>query len=518
MSRAWNWTIGIVTSFALASVLAGCVAHDHQRDADEGATPGLAAGHDATAEPAAPTTDDRARRRASDDAASPSKRVAAGGRRIGAEEALEGLATPAWEPSGPADELWVIESDASSKSVDRSLARSPVSGALLAVEARGTTPFSLESTEVRARIAGRIADVFVEQHFRNPFDEPIDAIYAFPLPRDASLDGFVLRIGSRRIRAVLRERTVARSIWDAARARGYRASLIALDRLGAFTQRIANIEPHKRIDVELHYADVLDWASDAWRFVLPLTVDALANPPAGSGAVKSTLTRSGQDVRLSIEIDAFAPLGDVASPSHDIRVDRTGASTATVSLATESTIANRDFVLRYRPGTPLRSTARVETAAPAGGGWLDLIVVPPEPQKPTEEVLQPMMTDVRIDAPGIAFDDALGARRAAIVCGQPATWLERFDGPVPEKLRVTGRIGTERVAFDVPVVAMKNRTVGPRRRPLLRGLWATRRVAVLAASASIERGEIVRFALEHGVASRHTSFIAVDATAPVDRR
>ena len=45
----------------------------------------------------------------------------------------------------------------------------------------------LTRTNVRARVTGPVATVVVEQTFRNDGDEAIEAVYLFPLPREASV-------------------------------------------------------------------------------------------------------------------------------------------------------------------------------------------------------------------------------------------------------------------------------------------------------------------------------------------
>ncbi|MEH2374182.1 VIT domain-containing protein [Nostoc sp.] len=42
--------------------------------------------------------------------------------------------------------------------------------------------FSLKHTEVLAKIAGNLSRVEVIQSFENPFTQPLEAVYIFPLP------------------------------------------------------------------------------------------------------------------------------------------------------------------------------------------------------------------------------------------------------------------------------------------------------------------------------------------------
>jgi Ca-activated chloride channel family protein len=46
----------------------------------------------------------------------------------------------------------------------------------------------------------------VTQQYHNPYGSKIEAVYTFPLPDDAGVRDFVMQIGERRIRGIVRER------------------------------------------------------------------------------------------------------------------------------------------------------------------------------------------------------------------------------------------------------------------------------------------------------------------------
>src|SRR5205814_8864879 len=87
-------------------------------------------------------------------------------------------------------------------------------------------PLPLKRTDVKADIAGCIASVNVTQQFHNPFSSKIEAIYVFPLPRDAAVKEFIMTIGPRKIRGVIRERQDALRLYQQAKSQGYVASLM----------------------------------------------------------------------------------------------------------------------------------------------------------------------------------------------------------------------------------------------------------------------------------------------------
>ena len=100
----------------------------------------------------------------------------------------------------------------------------PGSGAMVAsvpseADAGGTkrVPLPLRHTAVDAAIAGHIGTVQVKQQFANPFDTKIEAVYVFPLPEKAAVTEFLMVIGDRTIRGILREKEEAEAIYREAR-------------------------------------------------------------------------------------------------------------------------------------------------------------------------------------------------------------------------------------------------------------------------------------------------------------
>jgi len=340
------------------------------------------------------------------------------------DDARQRAAVPIIE--GPFDEVWVIArshphsqpygaSSPAAAAVPSSYGGSytPGTGALFVADegwlaaggpasASTYTPrvFPLERTTVRADLSGPIASVRVGQRFHNPFSEKIEAVYVFPLPHDAAVDDFVLTIGDRRVRGVIRDREQAQQIYQQARSAGYVASLLEQERANIFQERIANIEPGRSIEVTLHFVNTLAYEKDAWQWRFPMVVSPRFNPPyardpisalpvggvaasGGPGAVPGTPIeylregeRSGADIDLEVRVDAGAKMRGLESPTHAIDVVERFESTATLRLAARDRIPNRDFVLRYSTGGSAPSHAFVTDGSSSDGTML-LSILPP---------------------------------------------------------------------------------------------------------------------------------------------
>src|SRR5207247_1140547 len=92
-------------------------------------------------------------------------------------------------------------------------------------------------------------------------------------------------------------------------------------------------------------------------------------------------TRAGHDIGISVDIDAGVPLLNVASPLHEIDVERPEANKARVHLRDQAEIPNRDFVLRYAvAGDEVRSGYLVHRDGDEG--YVTFVLLPPKQVTP----------------------------------------------------------------------------------------------------------------------------------------
>lgn len=311
-----------------------------------------------------------------------------------------------WEEIGMNEEVWVIEK--AEVQVDKKK-DDPTQGELRARIGKTDIPIPLKHTDVKARISAFISTVDVTQQYQNPYDTKIEAVYVFPLPENSAVTDFVMTIGERRIHGMIRERKAAEKAYKEARARGYRAALLTQERPNIFTQKVANIEPGKRIDIKITYFNPLRYKDGEYEFVFPMVVGPRYNPVGytnGVGAVArgrrgisgqatevqylAPHERSGHDIAVAVEIDAGVLIEEIYSSSHAVDVKRIGDSKAKVCLKETDRIPNKDLVLRYRvAGKKMRSAMMVHRGE--SGNTFALVLQPPEyhttvPRMPREMV------------------------------------------------------------------------------------------------------------------------------------
>jgi Ca-activated chloride channel family protein len=245
----------------------------------------------------------------------------------------------------------------------------------------------LEHTDVKIRVDGPVAEATVTQRYRNPSATKIEAVYLFPLPTGAAVNGFVLTSGERRIRGSIHERAKAKAIYEAARSKGLVAALLTQERPNLFTQSIANLEPANTIEVTLTYVQRLDYDDGGYALVFPMVVGPRylpekwkAKAPELQAPTLPPGLRSSHDIALSVELDAGVAIEDLGSPSHQIATTRKGRQ-ASIRIQPGDTIPNKDFILRYKLAGAIPKVGVVAHRDGKQGSFL-LMVQPPAAAAP----------------------------------------------------------------------------------------------------------------------------------------
>lgn len=244
---------------------------------------------------------------------------------------------------------------------------------------RGECP--LKSTSIRTDIAGFVARVRVRQEFENPFNEAIEAVYTFPLSQNGAVDDMTMTVGTRTIRAAIMKREEARRVYESAKEEGRSAALLDQERPNIFTQSVANIMPGEKIVVEISYVETLKYEDGAYEFVFPMTVGPRYSPGSVRDAAKIkpkyAKERPGHDISMEVNLNAGVPVQEIRSTSHEIKQTNLTASRAQIALKNESTIPNKDFVLRYDV-TGGKIQDALLTHRGERGGFFTLLLQPPD--------------------------------------------------------------------------------------------------------------------------------------------
>jgi Ca-activated chloride channel family protein len=233
-------------------------------------------------------------------------------------------------------------------------------------------------------VRGPIAQVKLTQTYANPGTEPIEAVYVFPLPDDGAVGGMTMKVDDRTIRATIRRRDEARAVYEKAKAEGKTSALLEQERPNVFTQSVANILGGEEIEVALTYDVLLAPADSVYELAVPTVVgpryvnERVADPDRISPPVAAPGTATGNTLGFDLDLEAGLPITEIYSPTHTIVTAEVDSSHYRIGLAESETVANKDFVLRWR--IEVTSPALAVLAHKAEGaelGHLALIVQPP---------------------------------------------------------------------------------------------------------------------------------------------
>lgn len=387
-----------------------------------------------------------------------------------------GQTTPGPIPLARGEELWIISkpdrhrvqmhtgTEREAHPTHPGLARAMEDGRFL--------PMPLERTEVEADLSGFIASVGVTQQYVNPFDVKIEAVYVFPLPHNAAVTDFLMTIGNRTIRGVIREREEAAEMYLRAREQGKIASIMTEERPNIFTQRVANIEPGRSIEIDITYFHTLAYEQGELTFVFPTVVGPRYNPPGSRNTivVGPRETAGGHDSStevpylapgeitshrfgMNVRIVAGVPIESVVCPSHevDVRFDNQNPGLAHVTLTHDSEILDRDFVLKYRvAGDDIHGTILTHRdERGTEGGFFTLLLHPPSQldQASSEPIEVFFLIDTSGSMRGAPLETARRAVESVLRCLRPQDTFQIF------------HFGTRAYAIDRSPVAATHQTV-----------------------------------------------------------
>jgi hypothetical protein len=149
------------------------------------------------------------------------------------------------------------------------------------IRTRSGEILALKDVGVCSRIAGLLARTTVQQRYRNDTGANLEVAYTFPLPVDAVLLDFSVRIGERIHQGEVVARRQAEDQYEQAVETGHSAfRLQALDR-GVYGATLGNVLFGETVELQLAYAEPQSWNGRSLRFRLPTTLAPRYGEPIG---------------------------------------------------------------------------------------------------------------------------------------------------------------------------------------------------------------------------------------------
>lgn len=262
-------------------------------------------------------------------------------------------------------------------------------------------------TVVAVHVVGRIANVEVEEWFRNDGPALGEGDYLYPLPGEAVFSNFSLFQGDRELRGETMDAAKARAIYEEIVRRKRDPALIELVDHGLLRARVFPIAAGETRKITLRYTQVLSRAGDALQFAYAagnrhqgiadiVNRDVVNQPPTES----TTLT-------FTLVIDDATGFSNPFSPTHEVRVQRSGRR---LTLRPESTLAG-DFTVFL----PMKSGAvglALATHRPSSEPGYFMLTL--SPAKVAELRAVPRDVTVVVDVSGSMSGQKIEQARAAL--------------------------------------------------------------------------------------------------------
>ncbi len=221
-----------------------------------------------------------------------------------------------------------------------------------------TDQLPLKETSAEVNIVGVIADVTVNQVYKNEGKNILEAIYTFPASANAAVYAMEMTIGNRKVIAKIEEKNKARVKYEQAKSEGKRTSLLEQQRPNVFQMNVANIAPGDEIKVSLKYTELLIPEKGIYEFVYPTVVGPRYSNQQSAGAssgdkfVHTPYQKAGEDpfykFDINLNLSAGMPIQNITCLSHKVHINYPQPSIAQIKLdKSESNGGNRDFVLEY---------------------------------------------------------------------------------------------------------------------------------------------------------------------------
>ena len=294
----------------------------------------------------------------------------------------------------------------------------------------------LRSMDYSGGIDGAAASITLALKYTNKLDRPIEPLFTFPLPAEASVLGVTVKVGERIIQSELKKAADARSDYEQAVSAGHQATMLEQHRDNIFTMSVGGIAPGEDIEVQVRYMHHVEWQNGGGRFILPLVVaphfihgspqersqragfspdtdevpDASAITPRVAADPNEITYRASVNLRLAAGFDAT-----VSSPSHGVLIpERSVPAADAVHIALDDLRPDRDLTITYR-GADRAPQIKVDHSEwqPSPGGEREVFTI--AQIMPTESAVErPRRVVLCLDCSGSMEGQAIAGLRAVV--------------------------------------------------------------------------------------------------------
>lgn len=170
---------------------------------------------------------------------------------------------------------------------------------------------TIKSHHVDVTINNGFARTQVDQVFHNSSDNDLEAIYSFPLPKDASLSELSLFIDGQEITGEVLEKAKARQIYEEQKAKGSQTAVAEKDSYRTFDISVYPVTAQNDTRVRLVYYQPIEIDLNIGRYVYPLEEGGVDEERIAFWSVDATVNES---FTFDLTLKSAQPVKDVRMP------------------------------------------------------------------------------------------------------------------------------------------------------------------------------------------------------------
>ncbi|HNX53637.1 MAG TPA: VIT domain-containing protein [Pontiellaceae bacterium] len=251
---------------------------------------------------------------------------------------------------------------------------------------------SIKSHQVEVVINNGFAQTTIDQVFANSEDKDFEAIYSFPLPKEASLSELSLWIDGKEVVGEVLEKEKARKAYEKQVAQGKETALAEKNDFKTFDISVGRIKAGQDTRIRIVYYQPVRIDLNIGRYVYPLAEGGVDDERI---AFWETDNRVKEQFSFKLKLKSAFPLKDVRMPGYDqtAQINKTGTNEnqTVYDILIESpeggATLSRDIICYYRLDDTV--PARVELipyrASPKNTGTFMAVITPAADLKPITE-------------------------------------------------------------------------------------------------------------------------------------
>lgn len=224
---------------------------------------------------------------------------------------------------------------------------SALAGGTLTPQGAAHAPIQIRSHEVNVTLNNGFAQTEVWQTFFNPNANDLEAIYAFPVPKSASLSEVTIVTGEKTLQGEVLPKAEAERVYSEEKQAGSDAGLATKNSYLTYEFKVSPVRANAEVKLRFVYYQPLEIDAGVGRYLYPLedggTDDQAKNFWTANPQVEGAFA-------IKVELKSAWPVADVRVPGFE-----TAAATQKLddghyklSLTRSGAKLDRDFVLYYR--------------------------------------------------------------------------------------------------------------------------------------------------------------------------